>query len=58
MTPCFFGVTYWGAKGFGELGELLITLGELGSKHILLGTKGALLKSEIINIRLLFYLIL
>ena len=50
-------VTSGAPRGFGELGEkgylfsgswgaLLIILGELGSKHILLGIKGALPKSK------------
>ena len=42
---------FWGAgeKGYlfsGSWGALLIILGELGSKHILLGIKGALPKSK------------
>ena len=45
---------FWGAgeKGYlfsGSWGALLIILGELGSKHILLGIEGALLKSKKIN---------
>ena len=42
---------FWGSgeKGYlfsGSWGALLIILGELGSKHILLGIKGALSKSK------------
>ena len=42
---------FWGSgeKGFlfsGSWGALLIILGELGSKHILSGIKGALPKSK------------
>ena len=57
ITTPIYSKNLWGPQGFwgsgekgylfsGSWGALLIILGELGSKHILLGIKGALPKTK------------